>query len=86
MIEKKFDGAPDSRLVTPETLDMEDVESEFSLRPTTMSEYIGQEKVKNQLSIYIQAARQREEALDHVLFYGPPGLGKTCLLYTSRCV
>ena len=51
MIEKKFDGAPDSRLVTPETLDMEDVESEFSLRPTTMSEYIGQEKVKNQLSI-----------------------------------
>ena len=79
MIEEKFDGAPDNRLVTPETLDMEDVESEFSLRPTTMNEYIGQEKVKNQLSIYIQAARQREEALDHVLFYGPPGLGKTTL-------
>ena len=79
MIEEKFDGAPDNRLVAPQTLDMEDVESEFSLRPTTMSEYIGQEKVKNQLSIYIQAARQREEALDHVLFYGPPGLGKTTL-------
>lgn len=52
---------------------------ENSLRPKTLSEYVGQEKVKNTLKIFIDAARERGEALDHVLFYGPPGLGKTTL-------
>ncbi len=57
----------------------EDIRTEPSLRPTTLEEYIGQEKIKDTLRVYIDAARQREEALDHVLFYGPPGLGKTTL-------
>ncbi|MCD8300955.1 MAG: Holliday junction branch migration DNA helicase RuvB [Clostridiales bacterium] len=57
----------------------EDVRTEYSLRPTTFSEYIGQEKIKDTLRVYIEAARQRKEPLDHVLFYGPPGLGKTTL-------
>ncbi len=52
---------------------------ENSLRPKTLSEYVGQEKVKNTLKIFIDAAKERGEALDHVLFYGPPGLGKTTL-------
>lgn len=56
-----------------------DSESEFTLRPQTLTEYIGQDKVKENLSIYIQAAKKRNEALDHVLLYGPPGLGKTTL-------
>lgn len=50
-----------------------------NLRPQTLDEYIGQEKTKNTLKIYIEAAKQRHDALDHVLFYGPPGLGKTTL-------
>lgn len=54
-------------------------EAEYSLRPTTLKEYIGQSKVKERMEIFIQAARMREEALDHVLLYGPPGLGKTTL-------
>jgi len=57
----------------------EDVQIELSLRPKLLSEYIGQSKIKENLSIYIQAAKQRNEALDHLLFYGPPGLGKTTL-------
>ena len=57
----------------------EDQDIELSLRPRRMTEYIGQEKVKDQMSIYIQATQQRGEALDHVLLYGPPGLGKTTL-------
>lgn len=57
----------------------EDLDTEVSLRPRRMEEYVGQDKVKEQLSIYIQAAKQRAEALDHVLLYGPPGLGKTTL-------
>ena len=57
----------------------EDVKIEGSLRPQTLDEYIGQEKAKESLRIYIEAARQRQDALDHVLFYGPPGLGKTTL-------
>lgn len=52
---------------------------QFSLRPRFLKEYIGQDKIKSELSIYIEAAKMREEALDHVLFYGPPGLGKTTL-------
>ena len=57
----------------------EDLKIEKSLRPQRLSEYIGQEKAKQNLKVYIEAARQRGEALDHVLFYGPPGLGKTTL-------
>lgn len=57
----------------------EDIKIEGSLRPKHLSEYIGQEKIKDSLKIYIQAAKQRNESLDHLLFYGPPGLGKTTL-------
>ncbi len=55
----------------------EDVKIEGSLRPQNLNDYIGQAKVKENLKIYIEAAKQRHDALDHVLFYGPPGLGKT---------
>lgn len=57
----------------------EDIKIETSLRPLTLDEYIGQEKAKKNLRVYIEAAKQRKEPLDHVLFYGPPGLGKTTL-------
>ena len=70
----EFEGA--GRLASPD-LSAEDVDVEFSLRPKTLGEYIGQDKVKENLSIYIEAAKARGEALDHVLLYGPPGLGKT---------
>jgi len=68
----------DERIVTGEQLEDESA-VELSLRPTILAEYIGQHKVKENLSIFIQAAKMREEALDHVLLYGPPGLGKTTL-------
>ena len=64
------------RIITTEFAE-EDVKIENHLRPQLLKDYIGQQKVKETLSIYIEAARQREEPLDHVLFYGPPGLGKT---------
>ena len=57
----------------------DDVDIEVTLRPKTMDEYIGQEKAKEQLDIFINAAKMRSESLDHVLLYGPPGLGKTTL-------
>lgn len=57
----------------------EDKEIELSIRPKKLSEFIGQKKLKDQLDIFIRAARAREESLDHILFYGPPGLGKTTL-------
>ncbi|MBR5376815.1 MAG: Holliday junction branch migration DNA helicase RuvB [Lachnospiraceae bacterium] len=60
-------------------LTAEDEKIESSLRPQSLSEYIGQEKIKEKLKIYIEAAKSRKDALDHVLFYGPPGLGKTTL-------
>ena len=66
------------RMITPE-LKEEDFDMEGSLRPRTFSEYIGQESVKEKLSIFIEAAKNRKESLDHVLLYGPPGLGKTTL-------
>ena len=69
----------ENRIVAPEFSSSEDNDIEFSLRPKTLGEYIGQDKVKENLSIYIEAARQRGEPLDHVLLYGPPGLGKTTL-------
>ncbi|MFS0751324.1 Holliday junction branch migration DNA helicase RuvB [Oceanobacillus sp. 1P07AA] len=68
----------DDRMIDGELQD-QDVEIEFSLRPSTLSQYIGQDKVKENLTIFIQAAKMREEPLDHVLLYGPPGLGKTTL-------
>lgn len=61
------------------TKNLTDAEIENSLRPTSLDEYIGQTKVKDALSVYIQAAKSRKESLDHVLLYGPPGLGKTTL-------
>ena len=66
------------RIITTEFAE-EDIKIENHLRPQILKDYIGQQKVKDTLSIYIEAARQREEPLDHVLFYGPPGLGKTTL-------
>lgn len=66
------------RIITTDITE-EDRKIEPSLRPKRLDEYIGQEKTKQNLSIYIQAAKQRGEVLDHVLFYGPPGLGKTTL-------
>lgn len=57
----------------------EDIKNEKNLRPLTLDEYIGQKKAKDNLRVYIEAAKQRGESLDHVLFYGPPGLGKTTL-------
>lgn len=69
----------ENRLVDPEELPDEFGDSENPLRPKNLDEYIGQEKVKENLAIYIQAAVQRHETLDHVLLYGPPGLGKTTL-------
>ena len=60
-------------------LSMDDLESEATLRPKWLNEYIGQEKAKEKLDIFIQAAKGRSESLDHVLLYGPPGLGKTTL-------
>jgi Holliday junction DNA helicase RuvB len=66
------------RIITTESLE-EDKVVEKSLRPQLLSDYIGQEKVKQNLKIYIDAAKQRNESLDHVLFFGPPGLGKTTL-------
>ena len=68
----------ENRIVAPEFI-ADDSETELSLRPKTLDDYIGQDKVKENLSIYIKAALQRHESLDHVLLYGPPGLGKTTL-------
>ncbi len=68
----------DERLLSPNLNGSED-EHELSLRPKTLDEYIGQDKVKENLRIFIEAAKKRGEALDHVLLYGPPGLGKTTL-------
>lgn len=66
-------------ILSPDSFDTEEELSELSLRPQKISEYIGQTKVKENMKIYIEAAKKRGEALDHVLLYGPPGLGKTTL-------
>ncbi len=58
-----------------------DGDSDNTLRPKTMSDYVGQDKIKHNLSVYIEAAKGRGEPLDHVLLYGPPGLGKTTLAH-----
>ncbi|MBQ8892741.1 MAG: Holliday junction branch migration DNA helicase RuvB [Bacilli bacterium] len=66
------------RIVDEEKLD-EDIEVESTIRPSTISEYIGQSEVKDNIKVFVEAAKIRDEALDHVLLYGPPGLGKTTL-------
>lgn len=68
----------EERLIAGE-MQSEDMEIETSLRPRSLREYFGQQKVKDSLSIYISAALRRHDSLDHILLYGPPGLGKTCL-------
>ena len=69
------------RLISGKPASAQEEQIERSLRPTTLAEYVGQEKVRGQLDIFIQAARARGEALDHVLLFGPPGLGKTTLAH-----
>ena len=73
----------DARFVTPDTLDDGEASLEKSLRPQRLAQYIGQDQVKTELQVYIAAAKQRQESLDHVLLYGPPGLGKTTLAMVS---
>lgn len=68
----------EKRIISTELL-QEDSSIEKNLRPLSLGEYIGQEKIKSSIKVYIEAAKQRSESLDHVLFYGPPGLGKTTL-------
>jgi holliday junction DNA helicase RuvB len=69
------------RLITPATISTQEDALERALRPRQLDEYIGQEKIRSQLAIFIEAARNRGEALDHVLLFGPPGLGKTTLAH-----
>lgn len=71
--------AVSTKRIIETSLTEEDVKIEGSLRPQTLDDYIGQSKIKENLKVYIEAAKQRGDALDHVLFYGPPGLGKTTL-------
>lgn len=73
----------DNRLMSSLTIDED--EAENSLRPHTMGEYVGQSKIKKNLDVYITAAKERKDALDHVLLYGPPGLGKTTLAHVIAC-
>ena len=68
----------DNRLIST-GFRVEDADTDRSLRPTTLADYFGQQKVKDSLSVYMQAAIARREPLDHILLYGPPGLGKTTL-------
>ena len=69
----------EERIISPELENSNEERLENSLRPKTLDEYIGQDKVKENMKIYIEAAKKRGEPLDHVLLYGPPGLGKTTL-------
>ena len=69
----------ENRIINPELEDIGEERLENTLRPQTLDEYIGQDKVKENMKIYIESAKKRNEALDHVLLYGPPGLGKTTL-------
>ncbi len=69
----------ENRIISSEYSSVEDSDVENCLRPKTLSEYVGQEKAKSNLKVYIESAKMRGEALDHVLLYGPPGLGKTTL-------
>lgn len=69
----------DERIISAQSADFAEEQTELSLRPKTLTQYIGQEKIKQEVAVYIEAAKTREEPLDHVLLYGPPGLGKTTL-------
>ena len=69
----------ENRRIITSSFQTEDIEVEQKLRPQTLDSYIGQENIKSNMKIFMQAAKQRNEALDHVLLYGPPGLGKTTL-------
>nr|WP_125597931.1 MULTISPECIES: Holliday junction branch migration DNA helicase RuvB [Lapidilactobacillus] len=71
----------DERLVDSQAEDAVEAATELSLRPHFLNEYIGQDKIKRELTVYIEAAKKRQEALDHVLLFGPPGLGKTTLAF-----
>lgn len=77
-MEKKRILDTGDRIITPD-MKIEDCNTEESLRPITLDSYIGQNKVKDNMKVYIEAAKQRNEPLDHILLYGPPGLGKTTL-------
>ncbi len=79
MIEESNEFDFENRIVSNEYDAFEDGEVENNLRPKTLTEYVGQEKAKSNLKVYIESAKMRGEALDHVLLYGPPGLGKTTL-------
>ncbi|RHW51475.1 Holliday junction branch migration DNA helicase RuvB [Lactobacillus bombicola] len=76
MVENK-----ENSIVSGKSQGIEEEQTEFSLRPQTLKEYLGQNRVKKELAVYIEAAKKRDEALDHVLLYGPPGLGKTTLAF-----
>jgi Holliday junction DNA helicase RuvB len=69
------------RIVELESISFEEESTEVTLRPSVWDEYIGQEKIKRNLRVFIEASKKRSEALDHILFFGPPGLGKTTLSY-----
>ena len=79
MMEEVNEFDYENRIVSNEYDSTEDAEVENSLRPKTLADYVGQQKAKENLKIYIESAKLRSEALDHVLLYGPPGLGKTTL-------
>ena len=74
----------DNRLIST-GFRVEDADTDRSLRPTTLADYFGQQRVKDSLSVYMQAAIARREPLDHISLYGPPGLGKTTLAVHHRC-
>ena len=74
-----FDDSFDAERFVSSSMISEDIDTEVSLRPKSMDDYVGQDKVKENLRVYIEAAKKRKESLDHVLLYGPPGLGKTTL-------
>lgn len=71
----------DNSIVSGQIQGPKEEQTEFSLRPQNLQEYLGQERVKKEMAVYIKAAKKRDEALDHVLLYGPPGLGKTTLAF-----
>ena len=71
------------RMVEIERFD-EEITYEMTLRPSSWDEYIGQEKIKKNLKVFIEASKKRDEALDHILFFGPPGLGKTTIAALAR--
>lgn len=79
MTDKNLDPKLKTSTIANAMADKEDKEIELSLRPKKLEEFIGQRRLKDQLGVFIEAARERGEALDHILFYGPPGLGKTTL-------